>query len=150
MAIETKVYNADEVTIVVGPVLITGGYADGEFLRVEQESDDTEDVVGTDGEVSVSRTNDRRATITILLMQTAASNQELSVLSNLTRNAPGGVGGFVPMLIKDRNGATLYTSENSWVRRAPDASFDRTAQSREWQVRCSNLVRNDGGNNNAA
>ncbi len=143
---ETKVYNPDEMTIAVGPVLIENGFADGEFIRVEQESDDTEDVAGTDGEVAVSRTNDRRATITIILMQTAAANAGLSTLSNLARSAPGMTGAIVPLLIRDRNGATLYTGQNAWVRRAPDASFDRTATGREWQIRVADLIRVDGGN----
>lgn len=141
-----KVYNPDEMTIAVGPVLIDRGFADGEFLRVEDESDDTEDVAGTDGEVAVSRTNDRRATVTIILLQTAEANLGLSTLSNLARSAPGMAGAIVPLLISDRNGATLYTAENCWVQRPPDASFDRTAQSREWTVRCANLIRVDGGN----
>lgn len=141
-----KVYNSDEVTIAIGPVLISSGFADGEFLRVEDETDDTEDVAGTDGEVAVSRTNDRRATITVMLLQTADANQGLSILSNLARSSPGMAGAIVPTLVRDQNGAALYTAENSWVQRPPDVSFDRTATTREWAVRCANLVRNDGGN----
>ena len=141
-----KVYNPDEVSLIVGPVLIASGFADGEFIRIEQESDDSEDVAGTDGEVAVSRTNDRRATITILLLQTADANQGLSVLSNLYRTAPGSVGGIVPAFVKDQNGASVYAAENAWVMRPPDASYDRTATTREWQIRCANLKRNDGGN----
>lgn len=143
---ETKVYNADEVTIAVGPVLVDAGFADGEFLRIEQESDDTEDVCGTNGEVAVSRTNDRRATATIILLQTSNSNDGLSVLSNLARSAPGMAGAIVSFLVRDRNGRTIYSAEKCWVQRAPDPSFDRTAQSREWAIRISHLVRFDGGN----
>ena len=29
----------------------------------------------------------------------------------------------------------------------PNVGFDRTAQSREWQVECANVVRLDGGDN---
>lgn len=140
-----KIYMADEVIIAVGPVLIDSGYADGEFCRIENEADDTEDVAGTDGEVAVSRTNDRRATITIMLLQTADANQGLSVLSNLARSAPGMAGAIVPVLISDRNGAALHVAENAWVQRPPDVSYDRTATTREWAVRCANLIRNDGG-----
>lgn len=140
-----KVYLAGEVIIAVGPVLIDSGYADGEFLRIENESDDTEDVAGTDGEVAVSRTNDRRATITIMLLQTADANQGLSILSNLARNAPGMAGAIVPVLVSDPNGLALHAAENAWVQRPPDVSYDRTATTREWAVRCANLIRNDGG-----
>jgi hypothetical protein len=141
-----KVYNSDEVTIAIGPVLIENGFADGEFCRIESENDDTEDVAGTDGEVAVSRTNDRRGTISIMLLQTSDANRGLSLLSNLAREAPNMAGAIVPALVSDQNGAGLWISENSWVQRPPDASFDRTAQTREWAVRCANLIRNDGGN----
>ncbi len=141
-----KVYNADEVVVVLGSVLIDSGLADGEFLRVEQDTDDTEDVVGTDGEVAVSRTNDRRATVTILVMQTSSGNDGLSTLSNLTREAAGMTGAILPLLIKDTNGRTLITGANAWVSRAPDRSFDRTAQTNEWKIRVAQLARFDGGN----
>lgn len=140
-----KVYLADEVIIVIGPVLIDSGYADGEFCRIESESDTTEDVAGTDGEVAVSRTNDKRANITIMLLQTADANLGLSVLANLAANAPGMAGAIVPFAIADPNGGSLYSAENSWVQRPPDVSFDRTATTREWAIRCANLVRIDGG-----
>ncbi len=147
MAFETRVYNPEEMTVLVGPVLITSGFADGEFLRVEGEADDVQDVAGADGEVAASRSSDRRATVTIILLQTAAANQGLSVLSNLARNSPNMAGAFVPFAARDQNGLAVYAAENSWVMKPPDASFDRTAQSREWPIRCANLVRNDGGNN---
>jgi hypothetical protein len=141
-----KIYNADEVDIVVGAVLVNSGFADGEFLRVEQESNDTEDVVGTDGEVSVSRTNDQRATFTILLMQTSDANDGLSAYHAAARSAPGMTGAIFPLLVKDKNGRALYETANAWVQRAPDLSFDRTAQTREWTIRGAHFTRFDGGN----
>ena len=147
MSQQARVYNADEMTIAVGFVLITSGFAEDDFLTVEGESDDVADVVGADGEVAISPTNDRRATATITLLQTAAANQGLSVLSNLARTSPNMTGAVQPFLAKDGNGTTLLTAENSWVMKAPDATFGRTAKDRAWPIRCANLKRNDGGNN---
>lgn len=147
MSFQVKVYNPDEITIVLGPVLISEGFADGEFLRIEQATEDAQSVVGTNGEVAVSRTNDRRATITILLLQTATANAGLSVLSNLFKLSPNSAGAIVPFLVKDQNGGSLYTAQNAWIMKPPDVSFDRTAQTREWQIECANLVRFDGGSN---
>jgi len=138
-----KVYNADQVTVAYGPVLLGSGQADGEFLRVEQEADDFEDVVGAGGEVVRSKTNDRRATITLVLLQTAAENDLLSAISNIQRET--GLGSE-PLLVKDNNGRAIYKAEQAWIMRAPDASFDRTATSREWAIRCASLERFDGGN----
>lgn len=138
-----KVYNADQVTVAYGPVLLGSGQADGEFLRVEQEADDFEDVVGSGGEVVRSKTNDRRATVTVILLQTASENDLLSALHAVQRET--GLGSE-PLLIKDQNGRAIYKAEQAWIMRGPDASFDRSATSREWAIRCADLVRFDGGN----
>lgn len=141
---DTKGYDANEVTIQIGTILVDSGYADGEFLRIEQEEDDFTDEVGTDGEVTRSKTNDRRATITVLVMQTSSSMQALSALSFLDKNTPNGAG-IVPIMIRDRNGASIYTAQQGWIQRAPDVSFDRAATPREWVIRVGDLVRVDAG-----
>ena len=147
MAFQTKVYNSDEITIAMGPVLVNEGFADGEFLRIESNTEIAQSVVGTNGEVAVSRTNDRRALVTILLLQTAAANLGLSVLANLFKLSPNSAGAIVPFLAKDQNGTSIHTAQNAWVMKEPDVSYDRTAQSREWQIETANMARIDGGNN---
>jgi len=138
-----KVYTADEVIASFGPIIFEEGLGSDEFIRIEQETDDTEDEVGVDGEVTVSRTNDRRATMTVILKQTSRHNAELSVLSNLARNAPGMAGGVHPFLVKEPNGTAIHTAQNCWVRRGPDITYARKAAEREWQVRIASLVRSD-------
>jgi len=140
-----KVYNSDEVEVIFGPVIMEG-YADGEFLTIEQESDDIDDVVGTDGEVAVSRTNDRRATATVKLLQTSNTNDLLSAIHLLGLNSPGMAGGIHPFVVKDRNGRTLIEGANAWIKKAPDRSFDKTATSCEWVIRIAQIARFDGGN----
>ena len=139
-----KYYDADQVTVTIAGIPLSG-YADGEFLSIEQESEDFTDVAGTDGEVSRSKTNDRRATITIMLMQTSDSNDLLSELSNLDRNNPNGAG-VGAFLCRDRQGRALYQAQECWVQQPPDVSMDRGATSREWTLRCARLIRFDGGN----
>jgi hypothetical protein len=139
-----KVYDADQVSLVIAENLIESGYADGEFVRIEQESDDFTDYVGTDGEVTRSKTNDRRATITVILAQTSAGNSLLSSMSNLDRNAPNGAG-VGSFLLRDRQGNTVYSAEHCWVAKPPNATFDRAATTREWKLRCDKLERFDGG-----
>jgi hypothetical protein len=141
-----KIYNPDEVVMTIGPVILDSGFGEDTFIEIEQDTDDTEDVVGVDGEVTVSRTNDRRATVTFTLMQTSAGNDGLSTLSNLVRNAPGMTGGIGPFLIKDLNGRALYTGQNSWVMAPPSITYGRKATERPWKIRVANLVRVDGGN----
>ena len=78
-----KRYDAAQVTLVFMGILIDSGFADGEFLTIEQSAPDYEVVVGTDGQVGRSRTNNRHATIKVKLMSTSDGNTFFSGLSNL-------------------------------------------------------------------
>ena len=140
-----KIYDADQVVVMIAGLLIDSGFADGEFCAVEQESNDFDDVVGTDGEVVRSKTNDKRATCRVVLMQTSQGNSLLSTLNNLDVNSPNGLG-VGPFLVQDVQGTTLYTGDACWIAKPPDASFDRGATAREWTVRVANLKRFDGNN----
>lgn len=139
------VYDPNELSIMVCGIPIEGGFADGSFVEIEQDSDDFADVVGVDGDVTRSKTNDRRATITITLMQSSASNALLSALNNIDRKASNGAG-VGPCLIKDNQGTSLYAGEKSWIAKPPTAGFDKTAGPRAWKIRVADLERLDGGN----
>lgn len=134
-----KVYDSSEVGVSFAGIPITGGYADGEFVRIERETEAFTDVVGTDGEVTRSGTNDNRANVTIRLMQTAEANALLSALHNTDKATSGGAG-VAPLLIEDRNGLTLHEAAKAWIVSSPDSSYDREATPREWVIRCADLI----------
>lgn len=140
-----KIYDSKAVSMVFMGILIEGGYAEDEFLTIEQDSDDFEDVVGCDGEVTRSKTNDGRATVFVKLMQSATINAALSALNNIDKTAGNGAG-VGPMLIRDTQGNALYTAEKCWIAKPPDVSFGKTAKERAWKFRCAKLIRVDGGN----
>lgn len=147
-----KVYNANEVTLDIAGIRAAeiGGWADGEFIRgPEMDSDAIVDVVGTDGEVTISKSNDRRATFTIRVMQTSDLNDVLSALYNLTLSSPG-IAGVGPFHMRDRQGRTKHQAPSCWIAKPPDGSWDRTAGVREWKIRVDQLDRFDGGNNRTA
>ena len=123
----------------------TAHTGDGEFLSVTQEGPAFADVVGSNGGVTRSKTNDFRATVTVTLMQTSEVNSVLSALLNADLLASNGAG-VGALLIKDLQGTTLYECTEAWIQKAPDASFDRQATTRAWEIRCANLIRFDGGN----
>lgn len=137
-----KVYDADQVTVSFAGVLMQG-YADGEFCSIEMDSKGFEDVVGTDGEVTRSKTGDNRATVTVKLLQSSLTNAELSILHNLDLSAPNGAG-VGALLINDRGGSFTYRAARAWISKAPDVTLDRQATTREWEFRCEKLVRFDG------
>ena len=142
-----KIYNANEVMISIAgiPIHKTGGYADGEFLRIEKEADDVADYVGTDGEVTASLGNDQRHDVTIILAQSSDSNDLLSALRNkmIATKMRQGVGAF---LVQDMSGRTLFSAPQCYVKKPPSAAFGRETSTREWPIRVPNMTRFDGGN----
>lgn len=142
---DLKIYDSKEISIIVGALIIDSGFADGEFLRIEPVSPDFVDKAGTDGEVTRTKTNDKRAKVTLRLMQSSDKNALLSVLNNIDRKASNG-GGVGPFLVKDRQGTSLYAGAKCWISSPPVVSFDKEAKEREWVIMVASLERLDGGN----
>lgn len=140
----TRVYDANRVQVSFAGVPVQG-YADGDFLAITKESDAFTSVVGTDGEVSRSKTLDRRATIEITLMQTSKTNDLLAAIHKADIEAPGGAG-VGAFLVVDLSGTSLYAAGNCWIKRSPDPVFGREAQERVWTLECDVLQDFTGGN----
>lgn len=137
-------YVPTEVVIYLNGIL-ADGYADGEFITVEQMSPGFQSVVGTSGEVARSPSGDRRVKVTIKLLQTSRTNAQFSDLHNSDLNAPNGAG-VGAFLMQDLSGNSIVRGEQAWITKFPDASYDRTAKSREWEIEVAVGTRKDGGN----
>lgn len=140
-----RVYDPSEILIQFGAITVEG-YADGTFVTVEDDEDAYSMQVGTDGEAVRSKSNNRGGTITLSLLQSSAANALLSAQHNLDRLSSGGAG-ISPLLIKDNNGAAIYTAETAWIQKRPSAEYAREATAREWVIRTNNLISLDGGSN---
>jgi hypothetical protein len=139
-----KVYDAKSVIITFGPILVSG-FADGTFVSVDQNEDSFTLQMGTDGEGTRSKSNNKSHTITFTLMQSSDSNDLLSAQHNLDLATPNG-DGIGPLFVKDLLGRATYLAETAWIRKPPTAEFGREAGPREWTLETDNLVRLDGGN----
>jgi hypothetical protein len=140
---DLRTYDPDQFFCSLAGIPISG-YADGEWITVEPESPSFDDVVGTDGEVTRSKTNDERATVTIKLMQSSPVNDLLSALHTVDKNSPGGAGVGV-FFLQDLQGTFQQSAEKAWISKGPDVALDRTATAREWVIRVAKLVSVHGG-----
>jgi hypothetical protein len=124
-------YNPAEVDLIYGPVKCEG-YAEGEFVTMDQEEDTFLKVVGTDGELARSLNQNDATVITFKLLQTSKSNALLSALLQLDKLT----GGRSPqvLLVKDRSGFTLNAFPTAWIVKPPAQSLDKQATAREWQI----------------
>lgn len=140
----TRIYDANQVQVSFAGVPVQG-YADGDFLSITKESDAFSSAAGTLGDVARSKTNDRRATIEIILMQTSPTNDLFSAIHAGDINSPGGAG-VGSFLVVDLNGTSLYASGNCWIKRSPDPTFGRESGDRTWLLECDVLQDFTGGN----
>ena len=143
-----RIYDPDQVVVEFAGFRLQG-FADGEYVTAEMLTDAFQDIEGTDGETSRSKSNDKRCTIVVKLMQTSPSNADLSNLLSQDQNAPNGAG-VGTFAINDNStpasaGTPLVSGQQAWIVKAPDNSMDRTAKSREWTIRIASCDRFEGG-----
>jgi hypothetical protein len=127
----TKTYDPLRNVLTIGDIQAQG-FADGTSITINTPPGFSKKV-GIDGEVTRTRLHDRSGTLTLVLMQTSATNQELSALYDQDRRRVNG-GGVVPLQFTDLDGATLFESAKSWIADDPDFGVDLEAQTRTWVI----------------
>ena len=137
-----KTYDASKVAVIIGG-FVMGGYADGSFINVEHDEDAFALQIGTDGEGTRSKTNNRAGTVTLTLQQGSDSND---VLSGFAAADQIGNSGLFPLLIKDGSGRTVHQATTAWIQKMPATEFGREAGQREWVIRTDELISFVGGN----
>jgi len=138
----TATYDPKKVSVIVSGRQITG-FADGTFINVTRDTESFTDNVGSDGEVARTRSNDNRGSIVITLQQISDSNDFLSQL--LAADELNG-GGVFNVLVRDQLGRAIYQAAEAWIQKPADSEFAREAGSREWTIRCAELIPFVGGN----
>ena len=134
-------YDPKLVSVVVGGFPISG-FADGTFVTVERNEDSWTTQIGTDGEGTRSKSNNKSGRITISLMQTSQSND---ILAGFEKSDELSNSGQVPVLINDNLGNALHSAETAWVVRPANAEYAREAGPREWILETDRLESFVGG-----
>lgn len=139
---EVKTYDFKQVAAVLGARTLTG-FAEGDSISLEYESNLFNTTIGADGEATRSKTNNRSAKVTIKLLKTSLANDILNEYyqADLLSN-----GGIFPFLLKDNNGSELHAAEKMWIEKEPSAPFGQDAPTREWTLRTHFMVSTFGGN----
>lgn len=140
MTASLRTYSADQISVILSDRPVTGLNE----VTIERDNDLFSEDVGMAGEVARVKSNDRRGTITLKLMQTSPENDYLSNLfakDEFTGSSPFGI------LIRDQNGTSLYESLKSWIIKPASSTFGKELNEREWMIRCADLKVFVGGNN---
>lgn len=142
---KTSTYSADEVTLSLAGQIMDSGYAEGEFVSVEPQSEGWTDKVGADGEVARAKVLDRRATAKVKLLQTSAGNALLMALYNSDANGANGAGVGVFVLRDRGTGEDLVRADHAWVMKLPTISRGKEIVEYEWTIRLASTTYNIAG-----
>lgn len=129
-----KEYDPDLVDVIISGFPVSGFQEDA-IISFEFDDNFYELVKGVDGDVSRSRRVARTGTLTINLLQTSQSNAELTALMTLGTMSGNGTSDVFPVLVRDRNGASLIATDKAWIEKAPNVSYAGKAGPRDWVLR---------------
>ena len=125
-----QTYNPKEVTIALGPHMVTG-FADDSFVSIEPSGDGVTKTVGCDGEIVRSISPDDTYVVKLTVLQTSDANTYLQ--NRLAEDRKTGSGMF-PILIKDLKGGMVFSADAAWPVKSADRGYGKEAEDREWEL----------------
>jgi hypothetical protein len=135
-------YDPKQFSLIVGGKIITG-FADGEYITVERNEQAYNLKVGVDGEGTRAKSNNKSGKVTIVLMQSSRSNDDLSAYAQLDESSNKGV---VPVLGRDGSGRTAFGAATAWIQKFAPAPFAKEVGTRTWVLETNELDVFIGGN----
>jgi len=136
-------YNPKQVTLSLGAKTMTG-FMDGTFILAERNDQAFHLKVGSDGEGARAKSADQSGKVTLTLLQTSPSNDDLSAFANADELS--GAGEF-PLLLRDASGRTLMSAVTAWIQKFANTEFAKEVVGRQWVIETDQLlIANIGGN----
>lgn len=126
-------YDINDYDLIVAKNRISG-FGEGSAIEIEYDTEAFTDRVGVDGEVVRSRQHDRRATATVTLVQSSASNEFLDVLLQNSRISGNGAGIF-SFSLRHRTSGESHMSAQAWIMSEPSHTIAGESADVEWQIR---------------
>jgi hypothetical protein len=132
-----KTYAPQEVRVAWGGVPFYG-FADGEFVAIAPNSDLTDEVVGAQGDVALTKIANWTGTVTITLLQNAETNLYLSNIYAAQQRAADIV--RENMTITDPSGSTLYECRDAHLKTAAPVALSDGQNGKSWVFFVSNMI----------
>ncbi len=132
-----KTHDLKDFALVFGPKVLSG-FGDGAAINIEYQNQRYETVFGADGEPTRIRHNAADyAQVTITLMSTSESNNDMAAIAILDRLANGAP---VPFAVRHLRGGETYTAEQAYIQGNPSAEISDGVTAREWIIECPVLL----------
>ncbi|AIQ63315.1 hypothetical protein PSTEL_09675 [Paenibacillus stellifer] len=133
MAVEVKTYDANDVTVTVGGIYLTGFSED--LVTVSKDEEGVSTKVGAQGDVAVSKVNNPLGTISVTLLQTSP---QVAYLNKLARS-----GQMVPVsVIYSGDPKEVSTANEAIVKKPADREYSAEVGDRSFEFQCLDLDMN--------
>lgn len=137
-----RTYDPKSVAVIFAGKILSG-FADGTFILAERNEQAFNLKVGVDGEGTRAKSNNKSGKVTITLMNSSPSNDDLSSFAAADELSNSGVGA---LLVKDNSGTTVIAAATAWVQKVANAEMAKEANQRVWVLETDNLSTFVGGN----
>jgi len=125
-----KTYNLAEVAISINGIEMTG-FGENDAITVEYAEQAWQTVVGADGEVTRSRTNNELARATLTLMQTAVANAALQAAVFADKEFGTNIFAFS---LEDLQRSEVLFGSDCYIEQSPTKAFNKAAAERVWVI----------------
>lgn len=133
MSYEVNDYAPSEVILTFGGYQVEGW----DQISIERSSPVFKQIKGIRGKHTRVKDPDTSATISLGVMQTCSTNDYLSEILRL--DAQSGTG-RLSILLKDKSGNSVFSSEEGYIVGYPKADFGEEIVFRPWTIFCQSTV----------
>jgi hypothetical protein len=99
-----------------------------------------------DGTVSITKQKYSKWQVSIFLAQSSDSNDLLNGIQKLLFSSNIKAMQFLPLIIKDNSGTTMFFAKDVWIEQLPELEFGQSLAVREWVFMCNDVECIIGGN----
>lgn len=143
MAPKTRQHDPINIVFTFGGVPASG-YLEGTFVECERYADAMSMNIGSDGEGTRIKSQNKSGYIKLSLKQDSPFNDYLTNLANQDEDTSDAV---KSALLTDKQGSTIGKASKAWIKRKPKVVFSNGVEGREWTFDTVNLVLDVGGQN---
>ena len=138
-------YSPSDISITFAGVPIEGFSTDN-VVRINRIDPVYTSKRAMDGSVSVTKQKYSKWQVSIFLAQSSQSNDLLNGVQKLLFSADIKALQFLPLIIKDNSGTTMFFAKDVWIEQLPELEFGQSLATREWVFMCNDVECIIGGN----
>lgn len=138
-------YSPSDISITFAGVPIEGFSSDN-VVRINRIDPVYTSKRAMDGSVAVTKQKYSKWQVSIFLAQSSQSNDLLNGVQKLLFSADIKALQFLPLIIKDNSGTTMFFAKDVWIEQLPELEFGQSLATREWVFMCNDVECIIGGN----